>query len=911
MASNRSRGRVLTFYSYKGGTGRSMALANLAFILACAGRRVLAIDWDVEAPGLHRYLRPFLIDTELSSSDGLIDMVDEYASQAIRPVEGGAKPEPDWYLEYADFTPYLLSVNFDHFPKGGHIDFLPAGRQGDAYAVKVSSFNWQNLYDRLGGGAFFEAFKARAKDEYDYILIDSRTGVSDTAGICSAQMADCLVVCFTYNNQSVQGAAAVARSALRMRATLATRSCGEAAYAGFPAPGLEDAERPYRVFPVPMRVDAGEIDRLAARQAFAREVFGDLMGHLGPAGVGSYWGAVEVPYQPFYGYEEVLAPFKDDPHNPKSLLAAFLRLCSYVTDGDVTDLRLPIEPEIRQQYLDAFAQVPLGARAARVVKGESEEEALVRKADASLARLNEDERIQAFRALSRLVRLGREEEGSGYFPIFANVSDFSDAERAVLGKLAQDGIVTVGEVRASAQTSRSAGERTVGLADERLLKIWKTLRDRLDGDQEFLLWRQSLRGYLADWERSGRDAGALLSGTMLNMGRLWAHARRDDLNSAELAYLDAARDEVTGAIHVPLTPRAALRRWWPAGVVAVLALAVGVLWFSFSRAAGPNGGGSTTRDVAGAMARIADGDRLVQSGDAEAAVKAYETAGQLDPENVISFLRLGAVLDSLRRFEPALRAYERAARLAPNNPEVFAGRSASAALQGQFVSAIADLDRAIGLDANNPKYYFDRGVAKEGAGETAGAIGDYTRATEINPDFAEAHFNRGRLFEAGGARDKAIADYRAVAASKAADQNTRTTAEARLKILLAGGPGGPQPPRGGEPVRYRVAIQYADRLDERLVTVFSKSLAASLRPVSLLPPQLVPEPTNGDVRYFFREDEAFAQRVKSEAELALAKLGCRVTLRMLFRGRDVMPEVRPGTVEVWLPPLSRAAAAGR
>lgn len=32
-------GRVVTFYSYKGGTGRTMALANIAWILASNGYR--------------------------------------------------------------------------------------------------------------------------------------------------------------------------------------------------------------------------------------------------------------------------------------------------------------------------------------------------------------------------------------------------------------------------------------------------------------------------------------------------------------------------------------------------------------------------------------------------------------------------------------------------------------------------------------------------------------------------------------------------------------------------------------------------------------------------------------------------------------------------------------------------------
>ena len=52
-------GQVITFYSYKGGTGRSMALANVACVLAQrqnTGRGVLMVDW-IEAPGLHRYFR--------------------------------------------------------------------------------------------------------------------------------------------------------------------------------------------------------------------------------------------------------------------------------------------------------------------------------------------------------------------------------------------------------------------------------------------------------------------------------------------------------------------------------------------------------------------------------------------------------------------------------------------------------------------------------------------------------------------------------------------------------------------------------------------------------------------------------------------------------------------------------------
>src|ERR1044071_8965008 len=97
-------GRIVTFYSYKGGTGRSMLLANVAWLLASNGRRVLAIDWDLEAPGLHRFFHPFLPDPELKDSYGVIDAVIAYSESAVAAASG--QESPDWFLDYANLIRY-------------------------------------------------------------------------------------------------------------------------------------------------------------------------------------------------------------------------------------------------------------------------------------------------------------------------------------------------------------------------------------------------------------------------------------------------------------------------------------------------------------------------------------------------------------------------------------------------------------------------------------------------------------------------------------------------------------------------------------------------------------------------------------------------------------------------------------
>src|SRR5215212_5447799 len=67
--------RVVTFYSYKGGVGRSMAMANIGVLLAQWGYKTLVIDWDLEAPGLENYYKDFLDLQKVMDKEGLIDIL--------------------------------------------------------------------------------------------------------------------------------------------------------------------------------------------------------------------------------------------------------------------------------------------------------------------------------------------------------------------------------------------------------------------------------------------------------------------------------------------------------------------------------------------------------------------------------------------------------------------------------------------------------------------------------------------------------------------------------------------------------------------------------------------------------------------------------------------------------------------
>jgi tetratricopeptide (TPR) repeat protein len=316
--SEARKGQVVTFYSYKGGTGRTMALANVAWILAAAGKRVLVADWDLESPGLHRFFKPFLDIDAIASTGGVIDMIREFEEQVGKAV---GRP-PGWERELAQVERYAFSLNWD-FPGSGALDFLSAGRQNDSYAAALSGLDWEVFYNRLQGSKFLDALRQDMINHYDYTLIDSRTGFSDVSDICTGHLPDTLIDCFTLSDQGISGAAQVA---MTVRAHRIRKEPGE-------------PERYIRVLPVAMRVDPGEQGKADAGRALARKSFPGLPAGLTETQRTRYFDEVEVPYITYFAYEETLATFAERPGIAVSLLGSYSRLTQVITAGEVKEFK--------------------------------------------------------------------------------------------------------------------------------------------------------------------------------------------------------------------------------------------------------------------------------------------------------------------------------------------------------------------------------------------------------------------------------------------------------------------------------------------------------------------------------------------------------------------------------------------
>jgi formylglycine-generating enzyme required for sulfatase activity/Mrp family chromosome partitioning ATPase len=529
MTEGKATGRIITFYSYKGGTGRTMALANTAWVLASNGYRVLMIDWDLEAPGLHRYFHPFLTDSRLANTKGIIDFVFDYQrSMLALPEAEGARKFPDkWYDGRVDVFPYITELAWQQ-PGFGELHMLPAGQQGAEYGTRVNTFNWRQLYENLGGFEFFEAIKRQLVREYDYVLVDSRTGVSDTSGICTVQMPNALVVCFTLNSQSIEGAGEVALSVVEQRAA-------------------EYKEGELQVFPVPTRLEKAEKQKLDLARDAARTKFDTFLTRLPPADRDRYWGEVEIFYEPYYAYEEVLAAFADKPGTISSLLASIERLTARLTGGKVLEMQ-NIPPAKREEILAKYERrasvsTDSAARAAAIFR-----------------RLGTRQEEIARNVLLRLVAAGA---GETAFRTAVATDDFTEQENGVVNRLVDEGVL-------SRKLAEDGHTEYVMIADERLIESWPTFRGWIQEQQAVIRIRGQLEQRAERWDSVGRKSDLLLS--------------RRELPEAKTALLEAKSILPRVSSFVAASEKRARMRQWLIGSAKYAAISLVVVYLAFTYA---------------------------------------------------------------------------------------------------------------------------------------------------------------------------------------------------------------------------------------------------------------------------------------------------------------------------------------
>lgn len=267
--------KFVTFYSFKGGVGRTLALANVAWTLAERGKRVVVVDMDFEAPSL-RGIPEFA--TEIGpEGPGMLDWVSQFAAT-------GELPEID---------PYLHRVTA--VTGRGGLWVMPAGARSDAYTQSLAALNWGRLHAAHDNTAFVAALRARLRTSVDpdYVLVDSRTGLSDVGGFSTHRLADMLVLVFNLTRPCLHDSVAAYRAIVEARPDLSvflvaspvppgdngpeTKIGRRLAYAAEQMPyGLEDGRPVFQVRYDPAMVLADELAVRIPDRLVAAGVYRDL-----------------------------------------------------------------------------------------------------------------------------------------------------------------------------------------------------------------------------------------------------------------------------------------------------------------------------------------------------------------------------------------------------------------------------------------------------------------------------------------------------------------------------------------------------------------------------------------------------------------------------------------------------------
>jgi len=343
-------GRIITFYSYKGGTGRTMALANAAVVLARdRGKEVLAIDWDLEAPGLHRFLH----DGDVDERAGLVELFAN-AHELLPSVSGDGRAgtgRAQRVWRELSLDPYVGPTQVPG------LSVMRAGRMDAGYEDRVSKLDWERVYH--DEPELFSAFAARLAEQYDYVLVDSRTGVTDSGGICTMLLPDRLVLVFTPNRQSLDGVVARARAAAAYRSRSADL-------------------RPLVVYPLASRVELSEEElrrewRHGAREgakaadnpyrdgyqptfeALFREIY-----DLPECDLEAYFDDVQIQHASRFAYGEPIAVLEERPSDRLSLARSYVGFTRVLTDArapwDAHATKVPAEGKPDREALREKAE---------------------------------------------------------------------------------------------------------------------------------------------------------------------------------------------------------------------------------------------------------------------------------------------------------------------------------------------------------------------------------------------------------------------------------------------------------------------------------------------------------------------------------------------------------------------------
>ncbi|MGK7909250.1 MAG: tetratricopeptide repeat protein [Synechococcus sp.] len=146
-------------------------------------------------------------------------------------------------------------------------------------------------------------------------------------------------------------------------------------------------------------------------------------------------------------------------------------------------------------------------------------------------------------------------------------------------------------------------------------------------------------------------------------------------------------------------------------------------------------------------------------GENQEAIRFYDKALEIKPNDHLAWSNRGIALDQLDRTEEAITSYDKALEFKPDSHEAWYNRGVTLGQLGRTEEAIASYDKALEFKPDKHEAWYNRGNALDQLGRTEEAIASYDKALEFKPDYHEAWSNRGTAMGQLGRTEEAIASF--------------------------------------------------------------------------------------------------------------------------------------------------------
>ncbi|MGA2137291.1 MAG: tetratricopeptide repeat protein, partial [Verrucomicrobiia bacterium] len=153
------------------------------------------------------------------------------------------------------------------------------------------------------------------------------------------------------------------------------------------------------------------------------------------------------------------------------------------------------------------------------------------------------------------------------------------------------------------------------------------------------------------------------------------------------------------------------------------------------------------------------GVALVQLGRLPEAIKQYEQALRVKPDDAAALNGLGVACARLGKSQEAIAHWQQALRIKPDSAETHNNLAVTLARLGRLPEAIAHWEQALQINPDLAETHSNLGIALAQMGRSELAMDHWNQALQINPDLAEAHYNLATALERDGKLPDAIGHY--------------------------------------------------------------------------------------------------------------------------------------------------------